>query len=218
MVEAHIPSVLICTPCYGGLLTVEYMRGLERIRSCLDQHAVRYDILLTEGESNVNRARNLMVGQFMQTDYDVLAFIDADIEFFKGEDFLDLLKFRKGVRGAAVSMKTKDGRPALSAWKNGEMLTRNLMVEPHIPVEFLGAAVLMVERTHFETLWSKHTSLLFHDDTVGECCALFECLISRGVYLSEDYGFCQLARDAGIGIFAAGRVIVGHSGRFQWQG
>ena len=32
MVDVHLPSVLIATPCYGGQMTVGYYRGLELIR------------------------------------------------------------------------------------------------------------------------------------------------------------------------------------------
>jgi hypothetical protein len=147
----------------------------------------------------------------------VLAFIDADIEFYDGEDFLRLLKMEGPIRGIAVSMKTPDGTEALSAWKDGKMLKRDLMVGTHTSVDYIGSAVLMVERTHFKTLWSRYTNLQFDDPVIGPCCALFECMISRGTYLSEDYGFCCIAQKAGIEIIAENRAIVGHHGNSEWR-
>ena len=221
MVDAHFPSVLIATPCYGGQMTVGYFRGLELIRQALDGAGVTYDVLLNENESNINRARNVMTGLFLETEFDVLAFIDADIEFHDGEQFLDLLVMN-GIRGAAVGCKTPDGLEYLNVWKDGEQLRRNRMVGTHIPVDYVGTAVFLIDRATLETLSSEYTFPLF--DAGGFAApAMFECQVvagelSRpGVYLSEDYAVCQLARDVGVPVRIDSRVVVTHHGRAAWR-
>ena len=215
MVEAHFPSVLIATPCYGGNMHVGYYRGLELIRNELNDAGVEYDMLITEGESNVCRARNTMVATFLnKTDYDVLAFIDSDIEFHSGEDFFNLLVDKTGVRGAAIACKTRDGSELLSCWKDGHSLKRNLMVEPHISVDYLGSAVLLIDRDVIKTLWSEHTFLSVDDPVYGEYPALFENAIVEKIYLTEDFSFCHLARQSGYEIFADTRVKCTHHGSF----
>ena len=199
-------------------MTVGYYRGLELIRNALDNHGIEYDMLITEGESNVNRARNGMVATYLRTDFDVLAFIDADIEFHDGEDFVRLLTDVNDVRGAMIGMKTPDHTEALSAWRDGERLSReDFGRETHVPVDFLGSAVLLVDGHVIMDLWDKNPACTVADPVLGDYPALFENVLSEGTYLTEDYGFCLLARQAGYEILADTRVICSHHGPSVWK-
>ena len=85
-------SILVCTPCYAGMLTVGYFRGFMDIGAQANAAGIEVNFLVTEGESLVSRARNNMVATFLHGgDWETLAFIDADIEM-QGEDFLKLAR------------------------------------------------------------------------------------------------------------------------------
>ncbi len=209
---------MIATPCYGGLMHVGYFRGLERVRASLEAEGWEYDFLVTEGESLVTRARNSAVAAFMATDFTDLVFIDADIEFEKGADLVNILKLPE-IRGAAVAMKTGDLSEALSCWRDGERLTRAELKAGGMvqSVDYLGAAVMAIEKSVISQLQKARPELKYEDPCGGSAWALFEPVLTGGAYLSEDYGFCELARREGFSIYADPQCRVRHYGSIYWR-
>lgn len=176
---------------------------------------IHVDFMVTEGESLVTRARNNLVATFMSLDYDVLAFIDADIKM-EGADFVKLCRI-EGVRGAAVNMKMAGHPECLSAYKDGKQLKREDMPSKPFPVDYLGAAVFLLDKKKLETLYGFHVEQKgYIDPIVGQGVALFETSINNNTYMSEDYSFCDLCKDAGIDVICDPSVIVEHYGQSVW--
>lgn len=198
---------------------VGYFRGSERIRASLEANGWEYDFLVTEGESLVTRARNGAVKVFMESAFDVLCFIDADIEVLDGQDLVDMLELDSPIRGAAVAMKTPDLSQALSAWRGSTRLTRAELLKARQPVyvDYLGAAVMAIDKSALEVLISRHPELAYDDPCGGTAHALFEPVLTGGAYLSEDYGFCALASQAGLKIEIAPQCTVRHYGAIFWR-
>jgi len=223
-------SALICTPAYGGMLTVGYFRSAFNIKN--DPRSAGVDFLVTEGESHVTRARNNLVATFLnQTDLDTLVFIDADIEM-QADDFFDLLSFDSlsgsdslsdstllsggGVRGAAVACKTADRSEVLSVWADGRRPSRSdLGTEPRA-VDFLGSAVLAIDRTVFERLAASEAVSSYSDPIVGTAWDFFRDGVSGDDWLSEDYGFCALCASEGVPIVCLPGIKVRHYGLSSW--
>lgn len=207
-------SVLIATPCYGGQLSVPAYRSLTAICQAIPDA----DLLVTEGESNVNRARNSAAATFHKGDWDTLAFIDADIEMYP-QDFVKLLAIDAPIRGAAVAMKTQDGSEALSCWvdTNSAHIERYKRGEGQVPFEcrYLGSAVMLIEREVIEKFYGI-PDLLYDDDVLGECADIFRCAVVNRTYLTEDYGFCYWAQRAGFNIVCDPSIIVAHYGQGVW--
>jgi hypothetical protein len=178
-------------------------------------HGIDVNFLVTEGESLVSRARNNLVTTFLGSDYDVLAFIDADIEM-RGIDFVRLAKM-SGVRGAAVCMKGPPGEEMLSAWVGGDRLRRADMGAESVSVDFLGAAVLFVPRTAFEALIESEAVSAYEDAGIGPGYDFFPVGVVDGVFLSEDYGFCYLLKKAGVPIKVHPAIQVKHYGSAYWE-
>ncbi len=172
------------------------------------------DFLVTEGESHVTRARNNLVATFLnQTDAKTLVFIDADIEM-QAEDFFALLDM-SGVRGAAVACKTPDRSEVLSIWVDGERPKRAEMPAEPFSVDFLGSAVLAIDRDVFERL--KPHVAAYDDPIVGPGHAFFWDGVVDGNFETEDHGFCITCREHGIPITCAPTIIVRHFGAAFWQ-
>lgn len=208
-------SILVATPCYGGMLTVAYLRGLFEIVEESANAGVDVNFLVTEGESLVSRARNNLVTTFLKSDYDTLAFIDADIEL-RGVDFIRLAKM-SGVRGAAVCLKSADHSEMLSCWLDSKRIKRNEMPSEPFRVDYLGAAVMFIDRSAFEALVDTGDVLAYQDAGIGPGYDFFPCGVVEGTYLSEDYGFCQLLKSAGITIYCDPDIQVKHYGAAFWQ-
>ncbi len=209
-------KILVCTPCYGGQLHVGYLRTIFDIQAAAYGQNIVVDFLVTEGESLVSRARNNLVSTFLRSDFDTLAFIDADIEM-RGVDFCRLAKMT-GVRGAAVCMKGPPGEELLSAWKDGKRLRRANMGAESLSVDFLGAAVMLVPRSAFDALIESGDVSAYEDAGIGPGYDFFQCGAVDGVYLSEDYGFCYLLKKAGVPVKVHPTVQVKHYGAAYWEG
>lgn len=210
-------KVLIATPCYGGQLTLGYFRSAIAIADACRAEGIEYDFLVTEGESLVTRARNNLVATFLTTDYQKLAMIDADIEM-SGEDFVKLVKSEAKVIGAAVNMKRKDYAECLSCFANGQQVKRDEMPDEPFQADYLGAAVMVIDREAIQALIEAHPERSYVDPIVGKGYALFEQAIVGDTYLSEDYGFCLCLREQGIPILCDPSVKVGHYGQGVWYG
>jgi len=210
-----LKSVLVATPCYGGQLTIGYFRSAMAIRDLCAERQIDCNFLVTEGESLVTRARNNLVATFMQTEYQTLAFIDADVEI-AAKDFLKLLEL-DGIRGAAVNMKRPDFAECLACFAEGGQSKRADMPAEPFPVQYLGSAVLFMDRPELERLYYEYPDRAYEDEIVGPGIALFEQIIVDETYLSEDFGFCQLLHEQKIPIICHPDVIVTHYGSAGWR-
>ncbi len=208
-------SILLGTPCYGGKVEVEFVQNLVRLFGQSVQMDYGFDWLCNAGDSNINRARNNMVAQFMQTDFDTLAFIDSDIDIHPN-DFWRLAKMDDHIRGAAVATKTQDGSESLSCWVNGKQVRREEMPSLPFDVDYLGTTVLFIDRIVFET--TANDLPRYKDGTTGLYgVQWFENVVRREAYLSEDYGFCARAAEHGFRITCDPGVVVTHYGRGAWR-
>lgn len=208
-------DVLVATPCYGGQLSVGYLRGLFEIQDSCASAGIGVGFLVTEGESAVNRARNNLAATFLDTGYRTLAFIDADIEM-QGSDFIRLARM-SGVRGAAVCMKGKPGVELLSCWVGSDQMTRAQMPPECFPVDWLGAAVLFIDRGVFVALSESGAAQPYDDAGIGAGHEYFPTGVVDRTLLTEDYGFCYLCKQAGIEIACDPQTVVKHYGSCFWQ-
>jgi hypothetical protein len=75
-------KVLICSPCYGGLVYEAYMNSVLQLLEASAGSNVRFGVLTLPGDSLVARARNTCVAKFLsEDDWTHLFFLDADIAF-----------------------------------------------------------------------------------------------------------------------------------------
>jgi hypothetical protein len=192
-----------------------YLRTCLNIDRLAAEKKVQVDFLVTEGESHVTRARNNLVATFLnETDYDTLVFIDADIEM-QAEDFFGLIDI-PGVRGAAVACKTPDRAEVLSIWVNGARPTRAELPSESFPVEYLGSAVLAIDRSVFVHLRDSEGVSAYNDPIVGIAWDFFRDGVYQDTWFSEDYGFCALCQDEGVEIICDPSVHVKHYGSTSW--
>lgn len=208
-------SVLIATPCYGGWLHVGLFQSLVGIADQCARDSVPLNFLVTAGESAITRGRSNLAATFLRTDYQTLAMLDADIEIAPA-DFMRLLRLEKPVRGAAVALKTADRSESLSCWRDGKQLKREAMPHEPFEVDYLGGAVMLIERPVIERL-SQIAMMQYEDPINGPGAHIFwERLVDRTL-LSEDYAFCSLAREHGFGVWCDPAVIVNHYGSGVWR-
>lgn len=227
-------SLYICTPAYGCLVTNAYLSSLVMLRSALGRHGVASMVQLTGNESLVQRARNLMTAQFLESRCTHMLWIDADLAF-EAESVLAMLRFDKDVTAAIYSKKSINWERAYNTSLTEPVAQRGLdyninmvgdvQLEDGRFCQVLDAATgfMLIKRSVVERMCEAYTCLRCVNDIPGsdikEYTALYDCLIdpeSRR-YLSEDYAFCRRWQLLGGKIYACLRSPMSHIGSFMYR-
>jgi hypothetical protein len=164
-------------------------------------------------ESLITRGRNNIVSEFLETDYQALMFIDADI-MFTPEDVSKLWNHiceGKGVVCGIYPMK-KLGEDT-TAWVDGKLVPRETL-SGLTEVDFAGTGFMMINRDVLEKMISVYSGLKYEEKGVKY--ALFDTQIDGDVYLSEDYTFCKRYRALGGRVLVDPSISLKHIGSFTY--
>jgi hypothetical protein len=74
-------SIMVATPCYGGITTAFYTKSMIQLSSICESKGIKLYYYSLTSESLITRARNYCADEFMRSPATHLVFIDADIEF-----------------------------------------------------------------------------------------------------------------------------------------
>ena len=176
------------------------------------------------GDALIDRARSISASYFLRhTDYDVHLSIDSDIVGFTVEDTKKMCELAMEydiVGGVYVCRSPSQTHPA-SFYLPG---VKVLHAFDHTPVEakWLATGFLAVHRRVFETLAKDlpllaekdgakafhpfYLPMLYEDDDVGQM-----------IELSEDWAFCQRAKDAGFKCYIDPAIRLGHIGTYTYR-
>lgn len=98
-------KVMIGTPCYGGMVTVDYLQSLLKTKTLFSQMGIELEIAFLSNESLIPRGRNTIVAKFLANkSCNFLMFIDADITWDPVE-IIKLLVDRKHLIGGCYPKK-----------------------------------------------------------------------------------------------------------------
>ena len=123
--ELRKKKFFIATPCYGGQLNEPYFRSCIKLMTFFNQHQIPLAFVTIANQSLVTRARNVLVAYFLQSEYDYLMFIDADIEF----QVEDLLKMYHHDKDVIVGAYPKKG-------VNWQRIKENMQMQNNNEVQF----------------------------------------------------------------------------------
>lgn len=169
-------KLFIGTPCYGGIVTRQYLLSILRLNATLAAEGIPYMLATLDKESLITRARNRLAHQFLQGDATHLLFIDADIHF-QPDAVLRLLRHGGPLVAGAVPKKcidwnrlhTLSGRAASGAELQGLSNDYAFSVRqegeafPHetfdrrvesgfVRVTYVGTAFMLIARGAFEAV------------------------------------------------------------------
>lgn len=198
-------SILVCTPMFGGMCHEPYFKSCLNLQEAFINGGVSYDWLTTSNESLITRGRNTSAHEFLKTDFEVLLFIDADIEFTP-EDVSKLWNLSYETKQVCVGAYRRKSEDSTKVWIKGELVEIETLSEI-TEIDFAGTGFMMIPRNIFEALkcdeWRRRDDIyaFFQDD---------------GLDLSEDYFFCQEARKKGFKILCDPSIKLTHWGRFGY--
>ena len=235
--------LLVVTPMYGGMCTGSYTQSLLQLGQAFPDQKVSFSFMFNE--SLIQRARNALVHFAFKTDFTHLMFIDADIAF-NPMDMVKMVEAdkpiiagiypKKEINWALVRKAAEEGQENLSAFTGSfvvNLLNQQSQVtvpvnEP-VEVENVGTGFMLIKRSTFEIIEQKMEIPTYRND-VGDLSnnvqageqikEFFACPIDPDSkrLLSEDYYFCQLARKAGLGVYAAPWAQLAHIGTYVFSG
>jgi hypothetical protein len=237
MSETH--SVFIATPCFGGLVTQGYMQSVLALMQCCAPYNIQLTLALLGNDALITRSRNSLVSSFLNaTNCTHLLFIDADITF-EPDQLFRMLQADKDVVGGIYPIKALDweqaARPAVAETPEEQAL--HYVGNPghnarwdgdFATADYAGTGFLLIRREAIVSMIAAYPALRYSHihayprtkSTPDTQYALFECMIDpqTGLYLSEDFAFCQRWRDSGgdIWLDTAGKLT--HVGSHSFLG
>ena len=225
------PKVYVATPCYDSM-RVEPTVSLLDMFSALGGSGIecRFKSVKT---SLVTHGRNLLTAGFLDSGFDYMLFVDADVEFTP-EAVMRMLVPKKDVVVTPYRVK-EEGMKYAVKFKDPD----NVKILPWDLAEITEgpAGLTLIHRKVFERLMDKHPELKINfnaatrmkmNDEIG---AMEDAIdrymynfwdttfrLDTGEWKGEDLSFCSLARGAGFKLYANLDSWTTHHGSRGWKG
>lgn len=175
------------------------------------------------GDALIERARGKSATYFLRhTDYDVHLSIDSDITDFSVEDTQMVCEqaITHDIVAAVYVTRSADRAYPATFYENGVRVEHGFDPTP-IPVKWVAAGFMAVHRRVFEHL-AKDLPLLHQDQEAGAFYPFYLPFIYDDadvgpILLSEDYAFCERAKQAGFGCYINPAVRIGHIGSYIYR-
>ena len=206
-------------PCYGGQITEPCFTSFLRFILMASRSGLQWSLDTMVNESLVTRARNNLMAKMMtNTAATHFMFIDADIRF-QPEAIFMMLASDKDVIGGLYPKKALPVQYVINV-KPGTMIQNDIF-----PVDTMGTGFMMFKRHVYEKLCVAHPECKYVDDVgLGKqyeptMFSIFDTEIDeKGHYLSEDWTFCRRWAKLGGEIYAHAKVLLNHSGHYEFAG
>jgi hypothetical protein len=225
------PKVYVATPCYDSM-RIETCVSLIDMFSTLGRSGIECKFKSVK-TSLVTHGRNLLTCGFLDSGFDYMLFVDADVEF-QPEAVARMLVPKKDIICTPYRVKEENIKYAVK-FKDPDFIK----IEPFdlVEIEEGPAGLMLIKRVVFERLMDKRPDLKINFDEptrkkMNEEIGAVEDAIDRymynfwdttfrldtGEWKGEDLSFCALARGAGFKIYANLDSGTTHHGSWGFQG
>ena len=227
------PKVYVATPCYDSM-RVETCVSLLDTFSALGGSGVECKFKSVKS-SLVTHGRNLLTAGFLNSGFDYMLFVDADVEF-KPEAVMRMLVPKKDIICTPYRVKNK---PEAMEYAVKFKDSTNIKIEPFdlVEIEEGPAGLMLIHRKVFERLMDKRPELKINfdaptrkkmneeigadNDAIDQYMYNFwdtTFNLDIGEWKGEDLSFCALVRGMGIKIYANLDSETTHHGSYGWKG
>jgi hypothetical protein len=242
------PVILIATPCFGGVVSQNYMLSVIQLMSYAKSAGFDVSLSMLSDDALISRARSTLVAAFLDNPAAThLLFVDADISF-ESQQVERLLRFDKDFTGALYPLKSIDWDVIPQRCvERGESVRQAALsyVGTFCPEAerkqegdfataiYAGGGFQLIRRSVLERMIAAYPETHFsrvhnlpksgsRDEAQhsSNLFALFNCIIEpeTGAYLSEDYSFCLRWRRIGGEIWMDTASKLTHSGHYEFIG
>lgn len=242
------PLILVATPCFGGVVSQNYMLSVIRLMSYAKSAEFDVALMMLGSDALISRARSTLVAAFLDNPAAThLLFVDADISF-ESQQVERMLRLDKDFTGALYPLKSMDwDQVPQRCVERGENLRQAALsyvgtfcpdaerkqAGDFVTGLYAGGGFQLMRRGALEKMIAAYPETRFsrvHDlpmsgsrrDVVrsSNLFALFDCIIDpeSGAYLSEDYSFCLRWRRIGGEIWLDAASKLNHCGPYEFVG
>lgn len=205
--QLRAPSLFVGIPTYDGKIEYKTVRGLVQLTAFCAAKGIRFGIDVVPGDAFISKARNTIVTRFMNSGFDELLFIDADVGFD-----LDSCKLLLQSDADIVSglYRVKEDRVKFPSLLH-EPIERHPKDPRLVKMQYVAAGFMRIRRKVFETmeaLWPEE----FYEALDMKIFDHFPAGRVGQHFTGEDINFCQRALKAGFDIWAVQGVKLVHTG------
>jgi len=227
------PKVYVATPCYD-MMRIETCVSLIDTFSALGGSGIECKFKSVK-TSLVTHGRNLLTCGFLNSGFDYMLFVDADVEF-KPEAIMRMLVPEKDIICTPYRVKNE---PAIPEYAVKFKDSKDIKILPWdiVEIEEGPAGCMLIHRRVFERLMDKRPDLKIKFDAAtrmkmnDEIGAMEDAIdrymynfwdttfrLDTGEWKGEDLSFCALARETGSKIYANLDSETTHHGSYGWKG
>jgi hypothetical protein len=229
-------GLFIAIPCFGGNMELEFSNQLQKLQRELIYFEIPFSVSYISSESLIPRGRNSFVANFLQRkEFSHLLFLDADL-VFEPHTIIQMLISKLDICGCPYPKKKinwKVLRKLLLKGATDEELNNNISdlnwnpIEPRnenevfVECKDIPTGCMLIHRPVFYSLMRKYPERRYNNNTYGyegkHFYDFFGVGVVNGTYLSEDYYFCYLCREAGYQLFLDKTGSIGHIGKLTYR-
>ena len=217
VVESNkIPRISFAMLCGSGSVKCDTMLSLVQSMQFLASKGIEHDLIMLQGVTGVDSARNIITDIFMQRDYTHIMMIDddmawaADLPYRMLQENLPILGVpykRKNINNCRWTVNHPIPEVALMAGK------------PYLMrVDSIGTGMMLVNRHVFDTLRPLTETAIISDQRPPVPLYFRHTISSNGKLKSEDFSFCEKVRLQGIDIWAWVDEEIAHIGNYAYTG
>ena len=226
------PRVYVATPCYD-MMRVETCVSLIDMFSTLGKHGIECKFKSVK-TSLVTHGRNLLTCGFLNSGFDYMLFVDADVEF-KPEAVMRMLVTKKDIISTPYRVKNEPDKLEYAV-KFKDSKDIKILPWDIIEIEEGPAGLMLIHRRVYERLMKERPDLKIKFDEptrakmnkeIGAEDAISRYMynfwdttfnLDTGEWKGEDLSFCELAREHRFRIYANLDSGTTHHGSWGWKG
>ena len=210
------PNILLATPAYGGQVTIPYVRSMIAMVLLCKDRGIQISTMITHS-GFVSRSRNSAAAKLLSMPrFTHLLTVDADMGW-QPEMILRLLNANKGIVGATYPARSLHNQPKFI----GGILPGATVHGGFAKAEYVGCGFMLVQREVIQTMANTFPERRHKDDTLDiPVWDLFPSgmLNERSeMCVTDDVGFCYLAKKAGYEVWADIMYPVSHTGAVTFE-
>lgn len=219
-------KLLIATPAFNGFLTTEYFNAFIQTLGPLAENGIQVSVITAERDGLISRARNRCAMVALQGGADKILFIDSDI-VWKPKDVVELTRSNLPVIGGTYPYRELPLKLCFVSLDNDRSKQEpvNFFKMPtgsygEVEVKYVPTGFLLIDMEVFRAIMPRAKKYFQYDPFTKETHEVYDFFpiqINNEKYDAEDWGFCNLARDAGYKIHLNTRVVVDHIGQYRFS-
>lgn len=211
------PNIFLALPAYDGKIHWETTHSIINEMMVASNLGFKIKLVIHPGNSIIQRARNLLLMQFLETDCTHIMFIDSDVAWEMGK-VCHLARANVEIVGGAYPVKREPEQYMVRYLEKTELWADSKT--GFLEVEGVPGGFLCIRRDVIEGMIKQNPQLLYEEGaaTDNKAYLLFDMPLENGQHWGEDMWFCRLARKCGYKVWLDPEINFLHIGYKAFSG